>query len=109
LSFWHIAEFANGEVYGAFQPTTAVDVGLVEVRAAEPDSDQFGAWERVVPDLNSYDGTRDTFYTTPTYEPPDDVNPADPADPFTTTCFPLTVYVSQGSAKGTVLPAATVT
>jgi hypothetical protein len=103
LSFWHIAEFCDEDCFAGFEPDTADEIGIVEVRSAALGTDAFGTWERVMPNLNPYDGVQDTAYTTPTYEPIDDTNPDAPAgvDPSVTMCSPLTVYVAQGSAKGT--------
>jgi hypothetical protein len=108
LSFYHIAEFCDDECATeckslTLDPDTADEVGIVEVRHAPAGTSDFGMWERIVPDVNPYDGVQDTLYFTPTYEPIDDTNPeaAPGIDPGVTMCSPLTVYVAQGSAKGT--------
>jgi hypothetical protein len=103
LSFWHTAEFCDSDCYPGFDPGTADELGIVEVRSAPIGSDSFGVWERATPTLNPYDGVQDTAYATPTYEPTDDVNPDPPAgvDPATTMCSPLTVFIAQGRAKAT--------
>jgi hypothetical protein len=104
LSFWHIAEYCDEECFAGFTGDTADEVGAVEARSAPTGTDAWGPWERMVPDVNPYDGQQDTAYYTVTYEPPGGLNPVDaPAgfDPTVTMCAPLTVYVAQGSAKGT--------
>lgn len=103
LSFWHIAETCDHECFTFFAQQTSDDIVAVQVRA---DLDfgggtSFGAWERIEPNVNPYDGQQDTAYTTPTYEPPDDTNPLSQVDRETTMCTPLFTYVAQGSAKGT--------
>ncbi|MCI0457167.1 MAG: hypothetical protein L0Z62_09325 [Gemmataceae bacterium] len=102
LSFWHIAELCDYECFEGFLPDTSDDLGIVEVRAdQDPGAGVvWGTWERVEPTLNPYDSLQDTLYSTPTYEPPDDINPLGTTDRETTMCFPLTAWASQGSAKG---------
>jgi hypothetical protein len=108
LSFYHVAEFCDDECLiecqgVQFDPDTADEVGIVEVRQAPPGTSDFGMWERIVPDVNPYDSVQDTILFTPTYEPVDDTNPdaAPGVDPGVTMCSPLTVYAAQGSARGT--------
>jgi len=103
LSFWHIAEFCDEECFPGYPYHGTKEMGIVEIRvdqAAGPDT-LYGPWQRLEPDINPYDGQEDTFYGTAVYEPPDDINPSGVPDGTTTVCFPMTVYLGQGSAKGT--------
>jgi len=103
LSFWHIAEFCDNECFTGYPYHGSKEMGIVEIRVdqdAGPDT-LYGPWERAEPDVNPYDGQEDTYYGTSVYEPPDDVNPTGMPDGTTTICFPLTVYIGHGSAKGT--------
>jgi hypothetical protein len=107
LDFWHIAELTGWEYFSGYEPTgnSGDDRGIVEVRADnnfDPDITEFGAWERIEPRLNPYDATQDQFYTTSaSFDPGDDVNPADPFNPQNTMCFPLMSFMQQGSSRGT--------
>ena len=103
MSFWHIAEFCDTDCW-AFEPDTGDDYAIVEVRAdldRNPNSTAWSAWERVTPFFGPYDGLQDTLYSSPTFDPGDDTNPFDAANPDITMCRPNTVFLSQGSARGT--------
>jgi len=103
MSFWQIAEFCDEDCW-LFDPDTGDDYSIVEVRAdtdAQADVSSWTAWERVTPHFGAYDGMQDTGYSSPTFEPGDDVNPEDPVNPLITMCLPNTVFLSQGSAMGT--------
>jgi hypothetical protein len=102
LSFWHIAEFCDEECFFGYEGHSAKEMGIVEVRVDADSSPAvaYGPWTRLEPELNPYDGQVDTFYGTPIYEPPDDVNPTGIPDAATTVCLPLLSYAAQGSAKG---------
>ncbi len=102
MSFWHITEFCDEDCW-AFVPDTADEYSVVQVRPDnnfDPSITGFGAWERVEPFFGVFDGTQDTFYSSPTFEPSDDINPGNLERPLVTTCLPLTVWLSQGSARG---------
>jgi hypothetical protein len=103
MSFWHIAEFCDTDCW-AFLPDTGDDYSIVEVRAdmdPSPDATSWTLWERVSPHFGAYDGMQDTLYSSPTFDPGDDINPEDPDNPSITMCLPNTVFLSQGSARGT--------
>ncbi len=106
LDFWHIIEFLGYEYWPGYQPSgdSGNDHAIVEVAPDnnfDPDIDEFGAWERVEPFLNPYDATQDQYYTdSGSFDPGDDVNPADPFNRQFTMCFPLNSYMQQGSSRG---------
>ena len=102
MSFWHIAEFCDEDCW-LFEPDTGDDYSIVEVRSDndfDPRRRNFGPWERVEPFFGVYDGLQDTGYSSPTFEPGDDINPGNLSAPLNTTCRPLNVFLSQGSAMG---------
>ncbi len=107
LDFWQIVELTGYEGFDTYEPFNDAgdDRGIVEVRADnnfDPDETEFGAWERIEPILNPYDATQDQRYTTTaSFDPGDDINPADPFNPLNTMCFPLYSFVQQGSSLGT--------
>jgi hypothetical protein len=107
LDFWHIAELGGWELYPGYQPAgnSGDDKGIVEIRADnnfDPDVTEFGAWERIEAKQNPYDATQDQYYTSSaSFDPGDDVNPADPFNPQNTMCFPLLSFMQQGSSRGT--------
>ena len=105
LDFWHIVEVDTNKMFpGAYIELQSDDRVAVQVRSDsnfDPAISEFGPWERVEAVLNPYDGTQDTDYVgSATFDPGDDINPADPFNPLTTMCFPLFSYVQQGSAQG---------
>jgi hypothetical protein len=66
-----------------------------------PDVTAWSPWMRVEASHIPYDGMQDTVYSSPTFDPGDDINPSLPSDPLNTMCLPNTVFLSQGSARGT--------
>jgi hypothetical protein len=106
LDFWHIAELMGYEYFAGYQPAgdSGNDRSIVEIQADnnfDPDIDEFGAWERLEPLLNPYDATQDQYYTTSaSFDPGDDINPADPFNRQNTMCYPLYSFMQQGSSRG---------
>jgi hypothetical protein len=106
LDFWQIVELMGWEYPGFdYFDFEGEDRAFVQIRADnnfDPDVTEFGAWERIEPILAPYEATQDQkYFTTASFDPADDINPANPADPLNTSCFPLLIWMQQGSSRGT--------
>ena len=106
LSFFQIASMMDNNYFNAL-PGQAVDFGDVQIQVdqnADPNVDDWGFWDKLVPFQNTYDHIAyiwSTFGTSPTYcllTPTDTgVAPPNPRGVHETLCYPLGVWSHCGN------------